>query len=100
MTEHARLLAWVWGSEPPAFAIGYERGKLGPQDSGFTVLFADAPDPADVDEHEMHPAISFVCLHCLIDQHPEVGRGLDVARENGAADLIDGEWVAADPDRL
>jgi hypothetical protein len=30
----------------------------------------------------------------LIDDHPEIGRGLDMAREHGAADLAEsGEWV-------
>ncbi|HXQ85228.1 MAG: hypothetical protein WCE47_12670 [Gaiella sp.] len=33
-------------------------------------------------------------MHCLLDEHPEIGRGLDLAREHGAADLDDdGEWV-------
>ena len=26
MTEHAKTWAWVWGSEPPAFSIGYDLG--------------------------------------------------------------------------
>jgi hypothetical protein len=88
----------VFGTEPPAFSIGYEREKLWPGDSGFTVLFADAPDPDEVEGME-HPGISLVCLHCLIDDHPEIGRGLDIAREYGAADLEDGEWVAGDDGR-
>jgi hypothetical protein len=78
---------------PPAFSIGYET-PLGPRDSGFTVLFEDAPDPDELDGLGEHPALSSVCLHCLIDDHPEIGRGLDVAREWGAADLDEnGEWI-------
>ena len=87
-------VAIVWGSEPPAFSIGYEREKLGPTDSGFTVLLSDAPDPEELDERGRHPDVAIVCLGCLIDHNPEIGRGLDLAREYGVADLDDdGEWV-------
>ena len=35
-----------------------------------------------------------MCLHCLLDDKPELGRGMDIAREYGVADLDDkGEWV-------
>ena len=62
-------------------------------DSGFTVLFVDAPEPEELDEHGQHPAVSLMCMHCLLDEHPEVGRGLDIARGHGVADLDeDGEW--------
>jgi hypothetical protein len=105
MTGYTETTAFVWGSEPPAFSIGYEK-PLGPADSGFSVLFDDAPDPEDVDsaelpEGEMPPGITLVCLHCLIDDHPEIGRGLDIAREHGLADLDEkGEWVVGDLSRL
>ena len=42
-------LAWVWGSVEPCFSIGYEK-PLGRRDSGFTVLFDDAPDVGELDE--------------------------------------------------
>ena len=100
VTGHARTVAWVWGSEPPAFSIGHEE-PMWPGDSGFTVLFDDAPDPEDAGRAGQHPAISLVCLHCLIDDHPEIGPGLDIAREYGVADLDeDGEWVVGDLSRL
>ena len=86
-------VAIVWGSEPPVFSIGYEKRKLGVWDSGFTVLFEDAPDPGEVDDPADHPGITLECLSCLVDDHPGLGRGLDLAREYGAADLEDGEWV-------
>jgi len=93
----------VWGSEPPAFSIGYEQ-PLGPGDSGFTVLFEDAPDPEELSDEEgdeLPDGISLVCLDCLLDDHPEVGRGLDIAHEYGVADLDDdGEWVVGDLSRL
>jgi hypothetical protein len=80
-------------------SIGWET-PLGPTDSGFTVLFDDAPD-ADAAQGAEHPGISFVCLDCLIDDHPDLGRGLDIARQYGVADLDDdGEWVVGDVTRL
>jgi hypothetical protein len=101
MSEPARAWAWVWGSDPPAVSIGYEREKLGPTDSGFTVLFSDAPDPKELDERGQHPGVSIVCLGCLIDDNPELGRGLDLAREYGVADRDEaGEWVVGDLSRL
>jgi exoribonuclease II len=37
----------------------------------------------------------------LIDDHPEIDQGLDVAREYGVADLDEnGEWVVGDLRRL
>ena len=91
MTQHGRTAALVWGSEPPVFSIGYETPSS-PGDSGFSVLFDDAPDPDDVTPGD--PRVQWVCLHCLIDDNPEIGRGLEVARGWGAADLDDdGEWV-------
>jgi hypothetical protein len=88
-----KTLAWVWGSEPPAFSIGYDTPE-GLADSGFTVLCDDAPDPEEVDATTGHPAISWVCLDCLIEDDPEVSRGLDLAREHGVADLAEnGEWL-------
>ena len=53
----------VWGSTPPAFSIGYEK-PMTPTDSGFTVIFDDAPEPKDVPEHNPleHPGISTWCL--------------------------------------
>ena len=42
-----------------------------------------------------------VHLVCLIDDDPSLGRGLDLAREYGVADLDDdGEWVVGDLSRL
>ena len=96
---HAKTLAVVWGTAPPAHSIGREK-PMWPGDSGFTVLFDDAPDPDEVDGLE-HPGVSLVCLHCLLDEHPEIGRGLDIARQYGVADLDENdEWVVGDLSRL
>ena len=91
---HATTVAVVWGSEPPAFSIGYERPTVA-GDSGFTVLFDDAPDADEVQPDD--PRITVVCLSCLIDDHPELGRGLEIARRFGVADLDeDGAWIIGD----
>ena len=100
MTEHARSSVMVWGSEPPAYSIGFEREPMWPGDSGFTVLFDDAPDPDEIEGTD-DSRISVVHLCCLLDDHPELGRGLDIAREYGVADVDEnGEWVVGDRSRL
>ena len=83
----------VWGGRRPVFSIGYDhdagRSEL---DSGYTILFDDAPDPSDVSIGDRR--IRWMHLGCLVEDYPEIGRGLDLAREFGAADLDDaGEWV-------
>jgi hypothetical protein len=101
MSQHDKSLAMVWGSAAPARSIGYERERMTPSDSGFTVLFDDAPDPEEAEQSMDHVDIAFVCLSCLVDDHPEIGRGLDLAFEYGVADLSeDGEWVVGDLSRL
>ena len=48
-----------------------------------------------------HPAIRVMCSRCLLEEHPEVGPGLALAREYGVADLADGgEWIVGDLGRL
>ena len=95
---HAKATAVVWGSQPPAHSVGYCE-PMWPGDSGLTFFLDDAPDPDEVQPDD--PRISLVCLACLIDDHPELGRGLDIAREHGVADLDDdGEWVVGDLSRL
>ncbi len=95
--------AVLWGSEPPAFSIGLCE-PMWPGDSGFSILFADAPDPNNMEDDEpgsLPEGISVVHLGCLLEEHPELGRGLDIAREHGVADLDENdEWVAGDASRL
>jgi hypothetical protein len=101
MSQHDKSLAMVWGSAAPARSIGYERERMTPSDSGFTVLFDDAPDPEEAEQGFRGLDISLVCLQCLEEDHPEIGRGLDIAFEYGVADLSeDGEWVVGDLSRL
>jgi hypothetical protein len=79
------------GSATPIAAVAHdpEPNPDLSMDSGFTIIFADAPEPPPPDD-----LLSTVCLHCLINDHPEAGRGLDLAREKGWAELIEGEWHA------
>jgi hypothetical protein len=88
-------VVFVWGETPPIFSVGYDP-PTDDWDSGFSVLFDDAPEPKELEhpDYELDPRISVACLHCLLDEHPEIGRGLDLARTHGAADLEDGgSWV-------
>lgn len=90
MVKH-RTIAIVAGSEPPVVSISWEP-PLSPIDSGYCILLSDVePDSDDEDDSEL------VCLHCVIDDYPEIGRALELAREHGQVDLDDGVWVAADP---
>ena len=101
MTRNPHEFAIVWGSEPPAFSIGFEAKKIAPNDCGFSVIFSDAPDPEDVDDPAAHPDIGLVHLHHLLEEDPGLARGLDIAFEYGVADLDDdGEWVVGDLSRL
>jgi hypothetical protein len=102
LVSTAEGLVMVWGLEPPAFSIGW-MAPLADWDSGFTVIFQDSPDPEEVDwDCEGLPAgIGATHLACLLEEHPEIGKGLDIAREHLVADLDDhGEWVVGDVSRL
>jgi hypothetical protein len=40
-------------------------------------------------------------LACLLEDYPEIGRGLEIARAHRVADLDDdGEWIVGDVNRL
>jgi hypothetical protein len=79
---------------------------MGGIDSGFIVLYDDAPTGEELEETRYEdpaddPRQRWICLHCLIERHPEIGRGLDIAREHRVADLDDGgEWIVGDLSRL
>lgn len=85
-------VALVYGSVRPVDAILW-REPVGEWDSGFGVLFSDAPEHGDELE-ENDPRVQPVCLHCLVDEWPELGRGLDLARELGEVgyDADADEW--------
>jgi hypothetical protein len=70
----------VLAGDPVVEVLSFE--PVDPSDSGFLCFAAaDAREP-DVD------ALATVCLHCLIERHPEAGRGLDEARRTG-------HWMAS-----
>ena len=93
VVTHSKTAVMAWGAEEPVFSIGWDE-PLGPTDSGFTILFSDAPPPEEVEPDD--PRVSVICLSCLLDDHPELGAALDLARRYGAAELdLDGRWIAA-----
>ena len=96
--KHGQTAVLVWGERPPIFSIGYEPPEHD-WDSGFSILYGDAPDPDDVTDDD--PRIRWECLCCVIDEHPEIGRGLDIARQHRVADLDEnGHWTPGDQSRL
>ena len=95
VTDHARTVAIVAGSEPPVVSVAWF-APVGPSDSGYSVILSDV-DPNDDDSSDSE----LVCLHCLVDDQPEVGVALDLAREHGQVDLDEnGEWVMVDLSQL
>ena len=54
----------------------------------FTVVLDDSLGPDG-------PSEAPVCVGCLLDEHPRLGRGLDVAVEHRGARWVDGGWVPA-----
>jgi hypothetical protein len=92
----------VWGSEPPAFSVGFEQPTW-TGDSGYTVIFEDAPSPQDVAgvEPGEHPDVHVMHTCCLLEEYPELVAAFAIAAEHGAADLADdGEWVGRNLSRL
>lgn len=63
-------------------------------DSGFVCFLDSAPQDRELD----HEDGMVICLHCLLDAHPEAGAGLDVAKEHGRAVFAEGEWHPAEDD--
>lgn len=92
---HVKKFAMTIGRKPPIEAvILHEPEPETEGDSGFTILFSDAPAHAS-ELLEDDPREGAACLGCLIDAFPEIGKGLDLAREHGIAerDPETREWV-------
>jgi hypothetical protein len=92
MYECCNQIAVAIGEELPIIAVLQDDPPIG-EDSGFRVVFSDAPtDGRDVTpEH-----CTLTCVCSLIEDHPEVGAALDTARAHGRALLYTtGEWVGA-----
>jgi hypothetical protein len=79
----------VWTQHAPATIVyDYDPNpELGP---GFTLILDRERDDDETDINEYKT----VCLHCLIDEHPELGRAIDLAKRKGSAHLVNGEWKA------
>ena len=61
-------------------------------EGGFTLLDAEMADE-DPNDHELEE-FHAVCLDCLIETHPEAGRGMDVAREEVSSRFVEGHgWM-------
>ena len=69
---HAKTVV-VWGSEPPAYSIGCCE-PMWPGDSGLTIIYADAPDPRDVEPDD--PRITLVHVDCLVSDDPGLAAGV------------------------
>jgi hypothetical protein len=96
-SDHQRVCVLVGQSSDPVVAVLYHAERVHPADSGFVAFTASAPpttdEATDDDDH-------VYCLHCLKLAHPEVERGLLLARAYGSAwwDEAEGSWIAEDED--
>ena len=68
--------------ELPIVLVHFDERTMHATDSGYTLVAEDAPTvpPRDEDCH-------VYCLHCIIDEHPEIGKALDEARTQGSVYL-------------
>jgi hypothetical protein len=82
-TAYAVVHDSVWSQGVPA-------GVVHDFEHEFTLVLDHdrSDDETDMDEY------AFVCLHCLIDEHPELGRAIDLAKRTGSAYRINGSWHA------
>ncbi len=97
--KHNRLVAIV---DRVAYHHAYYDGQFtyiehnadtnDPHDSGFVLLGDEALELPEIPDERLIT----VCLHCLIDRHPYVGKGLEAARTSGRV-IRDGDsddWIS------
>jgi hypothetical protein len=91
--SHGRAVI-VWGERWPAKAISFLEPE-GRWETGHLVVLEDVPEPEGLSGDE--PSC-LVCVDCLLDEHPELGRGFDLARVHGQVvwDGDGGGWVLRD----
>lgn len=80
------------GSQPPVIEVVCDPEGDPPGMTYFTVVFSDAPPPDEVSEEDCG---ELVCAHCLLDEQPELGAGMDLALRHGGSAIRDahtGEW--------
>ena len=37
---------------------------------------------------------TLICIHCMLDEHPELGQGMDIAKAHGEAIRDRNTWVS------
>jgi hypothetical protein len=91
MVSCGTATAFVWGSSGPVVSVVYVPNEPGARfDCAFSLLREDAPP----DEPLPSTPHALVCLDCAMDEWPGIGRGLDLARAYGGAELVGGQWRA------
>jgi hypothetical protein len=92
MSSHRRhgrtTVAILHGSVGEPVAVLCDAATDPPGQRWFTVVLADTPGPDG-------PSEAPVCVDCLLDGHPDLGRGLDVALEHRGARRVGDGWVPA-----
>jgi hypothetical protein len=81
-------VAIVYGTVGEPVAVLCDGATDPPGQRWFAVVLDGAEGPNG-------PSEAPVCVACLLDDHPRLGRGLDVALEHRGALWIDGEWLPA-----
>lgn len=88
-----KSLAIVHGREFPIEAVAADPATDPPDCLYFSVFLSDWR------EHEDEPdGAELCCAGCFLDEHPEVGRGFDLAKRGRSAwsyDPASDEWTAA-----
>jgi hypothetical protein len=92
MTSHGDLAIvdrFGYDHSQPFTLIEHDPGASG--HSGYGVLTDEALELPEIPDERLIT----VCLHCLINRHPDLGAGLDLARQTGRAirNGGDGEWT-------
>jgi hypothetical protein len=89
VSRHSRTtVAIVYGTEGAPVAVLCDAATDPPGQRWFTVVLEDSPGPQG-------PSTAPMCVGCLLDFHPRLGKGLDVALEHRGASWVNGGWVPA-----
>jgi hypothetical protein len=91
LADRGTATAIVWGSSGPVVGVVYVPNEPDVHlDCEFSLVREDAPP----DEPLPDTPNALVHLECALDAWPGIGRGLDLARAHGEAELVGGEWRA------
>ena len=91
MVRHGRTWVFNFGSEPPAQQVICDVAGDPEGHRFYSVVWSDAPPPDSPELDRVEP----ICGHCAIEEHPELGRPMDMAVEHRyvCRDEESGEWV-------